>query len=221
MKRTLFLLILCVPLCLPAIADEAPVGNRWETAIAQFETKDQESPPAPGGILFTGSSTIRLWDLEASFPGLPAINRGFGGSTFADLVLFADRIVIPYEPAKIVVYSGDNDIASGKSVQEAFGDFATFADRVSHALPEARVYVLAIKPSVARWDLYPEMEKVNSKIAAYCGAENLFTFVEVKDTLLDAQGKPRADLLLKDGLHLNEAGYAAWTALLKPYLVEK
>jgi len=90
---------------------------RWEPDIRRFEDQDRKKPPAQGGIVFVGSSTIRRWDLAKSFPGLPAVNRGFGGSHMTDSLRYVDRIVTPYHPRVVVVYAGDNDLASGKSPQ--------------------------------------------------------------------------------------------------------
>ena len=40
------------------------------------------------------------------------------------------------------------------------------------------------------------------------------------DTLLNAAGQPDETLFITDRLHLNEAGYARWTKLLRPQLVK-
>ena len=96
-------------------ADDPAKFAKWEKEIAAFEAADQKQPPPKGGIVFVGSSSIRLWDVKKSFPGLPVINRGFGGSQIEDSTHFAERIVFPYEPCAVVFYAGDNDIASGKS----------------------------------------------------------------------------------------------------------
>ncbi len=108
----------------------AQPADRWESAIRDFEAKDRAQPPAQGGAVFVGSSSIRLWDLAKSFPGRRAINRGFGGSQLADAVRYADRIVIPYAPAVVVLYAGDNDLAAGKSPEQVSGDFRQFAAKV-------------------------------------------------------------------------------------------
>ena len=97
-------------------ADASPA--RWEEAIAAFEQQDKISPPPQDGIVFVGSSSIRLWDVKKAFPDLPGINRGFGGSHMGDSDHFADRIVIPYKPRVVVVFAGGNDIASGTSPEQ-------------------------------------------------------------------------------------------------------
>ncbi len=96
---------------------------KWEPAIAAFEAQDQANPPTPGGILFLGSSSIRMWDLDTSFPGMAALNRGFCGSETSDSIYYFDRLVTPYAPSAIVFYAGDNDIARGKTAEQVTADF--------------------------------------------------------------------------------------------------
>ena len=101
-------------------------ADRWEKSMQRFEAADRQRAPKPGGILFVGSSSIRLWDTDKWFPGQGVINRGFGGSQIADVSYFADRIVLRYRPKLIVVYAGDNDVAAGKSAQRVFDDYRAF-----------------------------------------------------------------------------------------------
>lgn len=192
--------------------------NKWEKAIALYEEEDKTSPPPKGAILFAGSSSIRLWKTAEAFPDLTVINRGFGGSTMADLLHFLDRIVIPYAPRQVVVYEGDNDIDSGKSAEAVAADFAQFFERVHEALPTTRIAVIAIKPSVARWDLVEEMRTANALIRAMAERDPRIDFVDIDAASLGADGKPNAELLRDDGLHLNDAGYAVWNESLRPYL---
>jgi hypothetical protein len=89
---------------------------RFEAEIRAFEAADRTSPPPFGGIVFIGSSSIKNWtDVAADFPGVPVLNRGFGGSTLADVVYYADRILLPYRPRLVVLYAGDNNLASGRT----------------------------------------------------------------------------------------------------------
>ena len=80
-------------------ATSAQTVDRWEKDIAAYEAADRVSPPAKGDIVFVGSSSILRWNTAASFPDLKIINRGFGGSELADVVRYAERIVIPYRAA--------------------------------------------------------------------------------------------------------------------------
>jgi lysophospholipase L1-like esterase len=206
-------------LALAGCAGPAPkADDPWDRDIRAFEERDRQSPPAPGGIVFVGSSSIRLWDLAASFPDLPAVNRGFGGSQLADSVRFAPRIVIPHRPRTIVLYAGDNDIASGKSPHEVARDFRSFVALVLGALPQARIVYISIKPSVARWHLSGRMREANDRIRAACSEDARLRFVDVWPAMLGADGKPRPELLVEDGLHLNPEGYRIWADLVRPHL---
>ncbi len=199
-------------------ADPPSPFAKWDKAISAFEAQDQKSPPPKGAVLFVGSSSIRLWKLEKSFPHLPAINRGFGGSEIADSVHFADRIVLKYEPKTIVFYAGDNDIAHGKSPEQVAKDFQAFVKTVHEKLPKTKILFIAIKPSLARWKLAETIQKANNLIRAQCEKNEQLAFIDVWKPMLGDDGRPRAELFLKDGLHMNEKGYQIWASLIEPRL---
>lgn len=199
-------------------AQEPPPPDRFEREIAAFEAADRADPPAPGGVVFAGSSTIRLWDLADSFPGVVPLNRGFGGSQMADLVRYAPRIILPYRPRTIVVYSGDNDIQAGKTPEAVAADFGALLGLIRVELPRARVVCLGIKPSPARWDLYDRMRAANALIDAACRADGRAELIDLGPELLGPDGRPRPEFYAADRLHLSPAGYRAWTDRLRPEL---
>ena len=193
---------------MPVFAQEKPAAQRYEKELAAFDKQDQAKPPPPKPVLFVGSSTIRRWDLAKSFPELDAMNRGFGGSKIADSVELAPRLVLKYEPRIVVFYAGDNDISAGKSPEQVAGDFERFADLVHKGLPHSKLLFLAIKPSVKRWSLRDKQSKANELIEAFCKQDPRRVFVDISRLSLGDDGKPQADMFIKDGLHLNEKGYA-------------
>ena len=202
-----------------AIAAEPPDDfSRWEKAIAAFEKQDQEKPPPKNGVLFVGSSSIRLWDLKKSFPDLAAINRGFGGSQIADAVHFAPQLILKHAPRLVVFYAGDNDIAVGKSPERVCADFQRLVQVIHKELPKTRIVFLAIKPSPARWKLVDVQQKANGQVKEFCRKDARLAYLDVAKPLLGDDGKPRRELFAKDGLHLNAKGYEIWSALLKPHL---
>jgi lysophospholipase L1-like esterase len=202
------------------LASEAPKTkeNRWEGKIRQFEARDAEKMPPPNGILFVGSSSIVGWKLEQCFPDLPVINRGFGGSEIADSLHFAPRIILPYRPKIIVLYAGDNDVAKGKSPERVLADYRQFVKAVHHALPQARIVFIAIKPSLRRWQLVDKMRKANALIRAVTEKDDRLSFVDIDTPMIGDDGKPRRELFKDDGLHLNAEGYKLWTSLVLPHL---
>lgn len=195
-------------------AEPATGFARWEPAIAAFEKQDAENPPPKNGVLFVGSSSIRLWNLERSFPGRGFINRGFGGSEIADSNHFADRLILKHEPKVVVLYAGDNDLAKMKSPEQVAEDFATFAKAIHARLPKTRILYIAIKPSIRRWNLIDNVRSANAKIAAQCAADDRLEFVDIAAPMLNDEGMPRPELFVKDGLHLSEEGYKLWTELV-------
>lgn len=203
----------------PVFAQADPDPTRFEDEIGLFETIDRVSPPTWGGILFVGSSSIRMWEtLEEDFSDRPVIRRGFGGSHFSDLLHYADRVVFPYEPRLIFVYEGDNDVASGKSPARVFGDFREFVGRVKERLPGTRVAFLAIKPSRARWDYVHEMREVNALVEQRAKVDSAVVFVDTFSPMLGESGEPMDSLFVDDRLHLSPRGYAVWREIVREIL---
>ncbi len=192
--------------------------ERFESEIAAFEKWDHQNAVPRDAILFVGSSSIRLWQTADAFPDLPVINRGFGGSTIADVNYFADRIVFKYRPRTIVFYAGDNDIAAGRAPKNVFADFQTFAESVHERLPNARLIFLAIKPSPLRWKMWPKDKTVNDLVKELSQKSPRLTYVDAATPILGPDGQPQKDLFRNDGLHMNLKGYAIWNDLLKPIL---
>ena len=92
MRRNLVGLIAFFAFLLGAGVREYPVSTvsaqsqNWESSIRKFEEDDKANPPKPGGIVFTGASSIRRWEtLAAEMKPLDVMNRGFGGSQYSDL----------------------------------------------------------------------------------------------------------------------------------------
>jgi lysophospholipase L1-like esterase len=171
-------------------------------------------------VVFVGSSSIRFWTtLAEDFPGIPTINRGFGGSQLADSVFYLDRIVIPYRPRLVVLFAGTNDLWAGKSPEAVAADFTAFRAKLHAALPETRLICLSITLAPSRARIHEQMRTANRLIAADCGSDPRCTFVDVNPPMLGAGGTtPRPELFREDQLHLLPAGYAIWTKVLAPYL---
>ena len=195
----------------------AHAQGRWEQDIAAFEAADRVTAPPKGEVVFVGSSTIRIWDLAASFPDVKAINRGFGGSEMADSTRYVDRIVVPYAPRVVVVYAGDNDIMGTTSEQIAIA-FEQFVRAVHAKLPATRIVYIGIKPSPLRWAQVDRMRSANVVIEQFCQRDDRLAFVDVDHAMLGWDEKPRPELYQADGLHLTPAGYHILNTLVRPFL---
>lgn len=205
-----------------AAAQETPPlkADRWEAEIQKFEAADKAQPPVPGGNLFVGSSSVRLWKLDESFPEHPCTNRGFGGSQLPDVLQYFDRYIPQQQPAVIVLYCGDNDIGAKRTPQQVRDDYRTFADRVHAHLPETKIVWIPIKPSGKRWELRDKVQKANALVKASQAGQPLEAAIDIWPAMLGDDGLPRPELFLKDQLHMSPEGYAVWNRLLEPHLVK-
>ena len=206
---------------LSRVDTSSAIDERWRETFDAFAAADKAHAPPPGGVLFVGSSSIRLWsDLETQFQTAPVIvKRGFGGSRLSDCTQNVARLVLPYKPRLVIVYAGDNDLAEGATPQDVLGSFTRFVEQVRAELPQTRIAYLSIKPSPLRQALMVKVAETNRLIAGYAeGAPNL-DYIDIYSRMLDADGQPRPELFLPDRLHLNPTGYALWQGVIAPHLV--
>lgn len=219
----LFLLsaLLLLASCSGPVVRGAP--EAWyEAEIRAFEDSDRVAMPAPGGVLFVGSSSVRMWGtLAADMAPARVLNRGFGGSKTPEVLAEMDRVVFPYRPSVIVYYCGDNDLGTDNTDSwAAASGFVEFAERVRARQPGTSILYMSIKPSVARWSNWPAMQRANLVVEAYCDSTEGVEFVDLGSCLLGADGRPDPALFEADGLHLNAAGYRLWTERLRPRVME-
>jgi lysophospholipase L1-like esterase len=220
-----FLSRVCSAICLTLLVSAVPraqapasgQADKWAKEMAAFEEQDRNDP-AIGGVVFVGSSSIRLWDLKKSFPDVPALNRGFGGSVIPDSVDHVDLLVIRHKPRVVVFYAGDNDIGAGRTPQQVFDDYKAFVSKVHAVLPATKIAFIAIKPSILRWALVDKVRAANALVREYAAADDRLGFVDVDGPMLGWDEKPRKDLFIADGLHMTPKGYELWTTLVRPFV---
>ena len=217
-RRCFHALALAFALTSPLAA--ADPAEKWAGDLRRMEEADRRTPPPQDAVVFAGSSSIRLWNLKTSFPDLTLVNRGFGGSTIPDNTALADRLIVPLRPRAIVFYAGDNDLtARDATAARTADDFKTFVDKVHAALPGTPILFLSIKHSIARKHLRPLQAEANRLIAAFCASRpEQLHYVDLDASLLGKDGAPDQACFAKDGLHLNEAGYARWAPIVRKAL---
>jgi lysophospholipase L1-like esterase len=196
-----------------------PNPTRFAKEIAAFDAADEKSPPEKGGIVFTGSSSVRLLDIPKYFPGIEALNRGFGGSHISDVNRYLEQCVLRYEPELVVLYCGGNDLWDKKSPEQVEADFTQFRTRLFQRVPKAKLLVLAVRPSPSRISIRKEEANLNERFRKAAEADKRITYVAGScDRYLDEAGKPIAKYFVEDGLHMSPAGYEVWKDLLTPLL---
>ncbi len=219
MRFFLALLLLALPARASAVPPPDPA--RFAGEIRAFAVGDSLAPVPRNALVFYGSSSIRMWHdrLAADFAPLSVVGRGFGGSTMSEAAHYVDRVVAPLHPWGVVLYEGDNDIEMGRTPEQVVAAFDLLVAKLRTKLPKVHVFMLAIKPSGARWAKWPAMQATNSMLEAICRRPgSRMTFVDVATPLLAADGVPRPAMYLGDRLHMTPAGYDAWRSVLGPVL---
>jgi lysophospholipase L1-like esterase len=193
--------------------------GKFAGEVAALVVKYADLEKYKGGIVFTGSSSIRLWKtLENDFPKANIVNTGFGGSQTEDLLRNLDDLVIQFEPKKIFIYVGENDINAGKSVRQVMSEYALLMERVRNKTPETEFFFIGTKPSPSRWEKRGQMMALNDEIRMMAQNKENVTFIDVWKPMLDKSGNPREDLFVEDRLHMNAKGYKIWKKAVKPHL---
>lgn len=205
-----------------ATAEPAPWPDpaRFAADIERFRAEDAATGPRPYALMAVGSSSMVGWHatIERDLAPLPVVKRGFGGSTMHDVLHYFDDIIAPHRPQALLVYEGDNDLWSGQSAESYAAEVLRFVDRVHALVPEARIHLLAAKPSPARWSMWPEFARANALLAEMGALDDRLVFVDIAAPMLDEDGQVRPELFLDDMLHLNAAGYEAWTPVVREAL---
>lgn len=172
-----------------------------------------------GSVVFTGSSSVRMWkNLQEQFPDVAIINSAFGGSTADQLLMHLDKTILRFEPSKVFIYEGDNDLNSGQEISEIMKNLDALVTKIQAKHPNTIVNLIAAKPSPSRWDKKVSYVALNDLIRQYATTHDKVNIVNVWDIMLDETGKPRADIFIEDNLHMNEKGYKLWKEIFTPFM---
>ncbi len=203
------------------LLSSAVLAQPFINDIRAFKKQDSISFPPKDAILFVGSSSFTKWkDVQNYFPGYTIINRGFGGSVLNDVIRYEKDIIFPYQPKQIVIYCGENDVASSDTVSAeiVLERFKKLFTDIRRELPNTTITFISFKPSPSRWKMKDRMIASNKLIKKYLNKKKKTSFVSVWNSMLDADGQPIADIFIEDRLHMNAKGYAIWQKIIEPYL---
>ena len=211
--------LIILSLCTYSIAAAQP----FYEDIQVFKKQDSIAPPPTQAILFVGSSSFTKWtDVQNYFPHFAIVNRGFGGSSISDVIRYADDIIFPYKPKQIVIYCGENDLASSDSVTalmvcKRFIELFSIIRKNNPAVPIA---FISLKPSPSRKHLWPKMVKANNLIKNYLSTKKKTAFIDVYHKMFNKDGTIMKDIFIEDDLHMNARGYHIWQKAILPLLVK-
>jgi len=169
-------------------------------------------------IVFTGSSSVRIWgNLKERFPNHHIVNSGFGGSQASDLLAYSNELILRFKPKKVFIYEGDNDIAGKKRPKEIIATTQEIIARIRANDPNTKVVLIAAKPSIARWNLQRRYKKLNRKFRRLGKKDVQIEYADVWTPMLEKR-KVKQDIFLEDGLHMNSKGYDLWYDVIKNYM---
>lgn len=210
------LLVLLITTTIKVSAQEAaPFFNEVQELSKKYDSIWDNTKET---IIFTGSSSIRMWkNLPTLFPGHQVLNTGFGGSQASDLLYYLDDLVLKYNPKKVFIYEGDNDIFAKKKPKEVVLTTEQIIARIKQTDPSVTIVLLSTKPSLSRWKLRGKYKKLNRKLRRLTLKDESLTFVDVWTPMLDGK-KVKNDIFISDGLHMNQKGYDLWYMAIKDFV---
>jgi len=212
-KSVLFFLIFIIGLT-AGFAQQHPFEGEVRSLSARLDSIGWN----PGGTVVTGSSTIKMWrSLPEISSGEAVLNTGFGGSKAADLERYLFPLVLKFDPKRVFIYEGDNDLWADVPVQEILNSLKQIVTRIHLVDPRIEIILIGAKPSPSRWAKKETYQTFNQLLKAYCDREEQVTYLHTWNALTDAQGNPRPELYIQDQLHLNSAGYMIWNGIFKSF----
>jgi len=191
----------------------------YEDEVRRLENEGQQRDHKADTI-FYGSSSIRLWtSVYDDLKDLNPVNLGFGGSTLAACVWFFDRIMALWNPKRLIVYAGDNDLGDGRHPEEIFIFFQQLVARANRRFGNIPCYFVSLKPSISRWHMADQFKFTNKIIEAEIESyKNNWQFIDIFSAMLDANGYPKKEYYLDDGLHLSPEGYRLWKQIINDHI---
>ena len=201
------------------LSSNAQDPNRFKNSIDELCAKEYNFDSDKKLVVFTGSSSVRKWeDVADYFLEYNVINNGFGGSHFSDLLYFYDELILKHTPKILFIYEGDNDIFGGKKPSKILKEAKELVKKIKADLPQTKIIFIAAKPSIARWNLQKDYNKLNKKLDNLCKKQDNLEFADVWKIMLDENGNVFQDIFIEDGLHMNKKGYDLWAEVIGEYL---
>ncbi|MFY7890648.1 MAG: GDSL-type esterase/lipase family protein [Spirosomataceae bacterium] len=199
----------------------AATEARWKKEVSELVALDKTESDPSDGILFIGSSSIRLWkNIHQDMLPYQAIRRGYGGASFSDLIHFTDDLVYPHQFKALVVFVA-NDItgsADDRTPEEVLGLAKTVVKTVRRKYPNVPIFQVSITPTPSRWKVWTKQKEANELMKSYFSGQKNLYFIDTEAAYLNAKGEPRAELFIGDNLHQKQQGYDLWASLIKQSL---
>jgi len=195
--------------------------HRFEVNVRLYEAADISNAPPTNAILLAGDSQFYRWKtVNEDLAGYTVINRGIDAFQTSDLLYFADRLVLPYHARLIILHIDGNDVHAGKTPEQALADFKALVAKIRAVQPTVPIAFSSLTPGPARLAEFDRRKETNRVLKEYIATQPNLLFIDLWDAMLTADGKPRSDLWVADGIHPNHAGYLLRVKIMRPILGE-
>ncbi len=178
--------------------------------------------------LFLGDSITEQYDLKEYYEGYPVVNSGVSGDFTSSIVENMKKRVYDYNPSKVFLLIGINDLRNGKDVSEIVSNTKEIIKLIKENRPYSEIYLESIYPinktdddkiSDSVKDIEFDNEKiieVNNLLKDFAKDEKI-TYVDLYNKLVDDDGNLNISYT-KDGLHISSEGYKFITKELMKYI---
>lgn len=177
------------------------------------------------GIVFFGDSHIQYFDVKKYFNDNNVYNCGLEGATSDLLFHLRPYAIAPYDPSKVVILIGTNDLSDEWKVDKleiAFNVYRLIEilRRFSPAIDVCVISPLPIDETVYRTSMHNNMQlkilgkEIGNNVREFVGCQYIDVF---EDFLKDGNMN---SAYTKDGIHLNEAGYDLLAEKIRPFVEE-
>ena len=203
-----------------SVFSEAQEKNRFQNEVEGIQKKyDTIWDASKETVVFTGSSSIRIWkELPKLFPNHQIVNTGFGASHSTDLLIFNKELILNYNPYQVFIYEGDNDISSGRNPYKIIKNIRKIVAEIWTHNPNVEIVLISAKPSLTRWSLKRKYKRFNRKLKKLTKRKTSLYFADVWNPMLNGK-EINKNLFIKDGLHMNAKGYEIWYSVIKPFVI--
>ncbi|MBE6157878.1 MAG: hypothetical protein E7160_03700 [Firmicutes bacterium] len=185
-------------------------------------TKIKEKVVVDKNYLFLGDSITDYYDLDKYYEDLPVVNSGISGNVTNDILDNMKGRVYKYNPSKVFLLIGTNDLQKGKDKEEIVSNIRKIIENIKENRSYAEVYLESIYPvdeegisSGKRKN--KDIREINKELKEYCSDNNIKFIDMYKELVSDEEDNLNRDYT-EDGLHLNDAGYEIVTGVIKKYL---
>ena len=205
------------------------VENKKTTKVVVEKNIKKEKNYKSENIVFLGDSITDYYDLDKYYKNMPVINSGTAGYKTNQILDELDERVIKYNPTKVFLLIGTNDLAFTNLTKEEIADnIVKIADKINEKRPNTQIYIESIFPvntdkneKKVSWEMVDVRE--NKSITAINNyvkekiKNKKYTYVDMYKLLIGKDGNLNINYSV-DGLHMNDNGYKIITKEIMKYI---